>query len=350
MHDILEFSRPELAAWFETQGMKPFRAKQIFKWIYIRNADGFDQMTDLGKQLRKTLSETFAIPRLPLENREESTDGTQKFLLRLSDGHHIESVLIPERDHYTLCISSQVGCAQNCSFCLTAKGGFKRNLSASEIISQIRDVRHLLSEAGRDHLLSNIVFMGMGEPLANYENVVKAVSIITDTDFGLKFSPRRVTVSTAGLLPQMEKLGRDTPVNLAVSLNATEDETRSRLMPVNRKYPLKDLLETCRRYEMKPRNKITFEYILIKGINDTKADALRLVKLIAPVKAKVNLISFNENDKVEYKSPSSQEVSDFLQILLDRNVTAITRKSKGRDISAACGQLKAKLSESGNRY
>jgi 23S rRNA (adenine2503-C2)-methyltransferase len=339
MHDILEFSRPELAAWFEKQGMKPFRAKQIFKWIYIRNADGFDNMTDLGKEMRKTLSQSFTIPRLHMENTEESEDGTQKLLFRLEDGNHIESVLIPEKDHYTLCISSQVGCAQNCSFCLTAKGGFQRNLSASEIISQIRDAKHLLSQENRDHLLSNIVFMGMGEPLANYDNVAKAIDVITDTDFGLKFSPRRVTVSTAGLLPQMEKLGRDTVVNLAVSLNATEDETRSRLMPVNRKYPLKDLLETCRKYEMKPRNKITFEYILIKGVNDTKADALRLVKLIAPIKAKVNLIAFNESDKVEYKSPSSQEVSDFLQILLDRNVTAITRKSKGRDISAACGQL-----------
>lgn len=339
MHDILEFSRVELAAWFEKKEMKPFRAKQIFKWIYIRNADGFDNMTDLGKEMRKTLSQSFTIPRLHLENTEESGDGTQKLLFRLKDGNHIESVLIPEKDHYTLCISSQVGCAQNCSFCLTAKGGFQRNLSASEIISQIRDARHLLSLENRDHLLSNIVFMGMGEPLANYDNVAKAIDVITDTDFGLKFSPRRVTVSTAGLPDQMEKLGRDTFVNLAVSLNATEDDTRSMLMPVNRKYPLKDLLEACRRYEMKPRNKITFEYILIKGVNDTKEDALRLVKLIAPIKAKVNLIAFNESDKVEYKSPSSQEVSDFLQILLDRKITAITRKSKGRDISAACGQL-----------
>ncbi|MFO7751654.1 MAG: 23S rRNA (adenine(2503)-C(2))-methyltransferase RlmN [Desulfobacteraceae bacterium] len=345
MHDILEFSRPELSAWFENNSIKPFRAKQIFKWIYIRNADGFENMTDIGKDLRATLSRTFIIPRLALEKSEKSADGTQKFLFRLSDGNHIESVLIPEKDHFTLCISSQVGCAQNCSFCLTAKGGFKRNLSASEIISQIRDVRQILSCRNRDHLLSNIVFMGMGEPLANYDNVVKAIHIITDTDFGLKFSPRRVTVSTAGIVPRMKDLGRDTTVNLAVSLNATEDKTRSMLMPVNRTYRIKDLLEACLEYEMKPRNKITFEYILIKGVNDTREDALRLVRMIAPIKAKVNLIAFNENDKTEYRSPSPDEVSTFLQVLLDRNVTAITRKSKGRDISAACGQLKAKLGE-----
>ncbi|HGY11802.1 MAG TPA: radical SAM protein, partial [Desulfobacterales bacterium] len=189
----------------------------------------------------------------------------------------------------------------------------------------------------------NIVFMGMGEPLANYKNLIKTLEIITDSDYGLKFSPRRVTVSTCGLVPKITQLGLDTQVNLAVSLNATTDELRTRLMPVNKKYPLKQLLKACQTFTMKPRNKITFEYILMEGVNDTEAEALELVKLLAPVKAKVNLIPFNEHEKSKFKRPSKTHISEFLQILLDRNLTAITRKSKGDDILAACGQLKAKL-------
>jgi 23S rRNA (adenine2503-C2)-methyltransferase len=344
MENIMNFTRADLAVWLDNKAIRPFRAGQIFKWLYIRQADAFEQMTDLSKDVRKELEENFYIERLILDEKRISADTTEKFLYRLFDGQHIESVLIPEKDHFTLCVSSQVGCAQNCRFCLTAKGGFIRNLNVSEIIAQVRDARYYLIQKNLDPLkLSNIVFMGMGEPLANYNNLVKALEIITDSDYGLKFSPRRVTVSTCGLVPKITQLGLDTDVNLAVSLNATTDEMRSRLMPINKKYPLKQLLEACRTFAMKPRNKITFEYILMKGVNDTIADAQRLVKLLEPIKAKVNLIPFNEYDESEFKRPSKNQISEFLQILLDRNLTAITRKSKGDDILAACGQLKAKL-------
>ncbi|WP_300461765.1 23S rRNA (adenine(2503)-C(2))-methyltransferase RlmN [Desulfobacula sp.] len=344
MENILDFTRDDLAVWLESRDIRPFRAGQIFKWLYIRQVDAFEQMTDLSKALRKTLADCFFVNRLILDERQVSVDGTEKFLLRLADGQHIESVLIPEKDHFTLCVSSQVGCAQACQFCLTAKGGFVRNLSVAEIISQVRDARYYLLEKDVDPLkLSNIVFMGMGEPLANYKNLIKALFIITDSDYGLKFSSRRVTVSTSGLVPKMTQLGLDTDVNLAVSLNATTDEMRSELMPINKTYPLPVLLAACQTFAMKPRNKITFEYILMKGVNDTRTDALRLVKLLLPIKAKVNLIPFNEHGRSDFKRPSKNAVSDFLQILLDRNLTAITRKSKGDDILAACGQLKAKL-------
>jgi len=290
------------------------------------------------------LEDNFYIERLILEKKMVSVDKTEKFLHRLSDGQHIESVLISVKDHFTLCVSSQVGCVQNCRFCLTAKGGFARNLNVSEIIAQIRDARHYLGQKALDPLkLSNIVFMGMGEPLANYKNLLKALEIITDSDYGLKFSDRRVTVSTCGLVPKITQLGLDTDVNLAVSLNATTDEMRSLLMPINKKYPLTQLLEACRTFTMKPRKKITFEYILMKGVNDTREDALRLAKLLAPIKAKINLIPFNEYENSDFKRPSKDQISEFLQILLDRDFTAITRKSKGDDILAACGQLKAKL-------
>lgn len=345
MQNILNLTRQALEQWFEANEMRSFRAGQIFKWLYIRQAGTFDQMTDLSKDLRKKLPECFEIKRLEMIKKQVSKDTTEKFLFRLDDGNHIESVLIPEKDHFTLCVSSQAGCAQNCRFCLTATGGLIRNLETWEIVAQVRDARAYLLEKGLDPLaLSNVVFMGMGEPLANYRNVINALKIITDTDFGLKFSPRRVTVSTSGLVPKITQLGLDTDVNLAVSLNATTDEVRSYLMPINKKYPIKDLLEACRTFTMKPRNKITFEYILMKEINDSKEDALRLVKLLSPIKAKVNLIPFNEHRGSSFKRPSSKEISDFLQILLDKKLTAITRKSKGDDILAACGQLKADLS------
>ncbi len=345
MKDIKNFTRKDLEVFFETKKIRSFRAGQIFKWIYLRQADTFDEMTDLSKDLRTMLKENFSIPRLELSNSEKSIDGTEKFLFRLIDGKYVESVLIPEKNHYTLCISSQVGCAQGCKFCLTAQGGFQRNLTTSEIVSQVRDARKILLDRDYDnaHFLSNIVFMGMGEPLANYDAVINALAIITDSDYGLKFSTRRVTVSTSGIVPEIKKLGHDTNANLAVSLNATNDTIRSMIMPINKRYPLKDLLYACSEFKMKPRNKITFEYILIKDINDSDEDALRLVKILAPIRAKVNLIPFNEHEKSDFKRPSPSGISHFLQILLDRNVTAITRKSKGDDISAACGQLKAKL-------
>jgi len=338
--DYRSMSSEELERWAGSLGLPAYRGRQIFQWLWRPGLRDFSCMTDLPKDLRKRFSELGRLYSLRLVVRQRSKDGTEKFGFQLHDGLVIESVLIPERRHYTICISSQVGCKMGCRFCHTAKMGFHRDLLPSEIAGQVLSVLELAIERDK---LRNIVFMGMGEPLANYKNLVKALEIITDSDYGLKFSPRRVTVSTSGLVPKMIQLGLDTVVNLAVSLNATTDEMRSRLMPVNLKYPISRLLEACRTFTMKPRNKITFEYILMKGMNDTKEDALRLVRLLAPIKAKVNLIPFNEYDNSIFKRPSKKEISDFLQILLDRNLTAITRKSKGDDILAACGQLKAKL-------
>ncbi len=347
MENIQNYTREELAKWLESKGSRSFRSGQIFKWIYLKQAQSFDEMTDLGKELRGLLTENFYLHRLDLEDKQVSTDTTEKFLFRLLDGHHIEAVLIPEKDHFTLCVSTQVGCVMGCEFCLTAKGGFKRNLTVAEIISQVRDARFYLVQKKIDPLkLSNIVFMGMGEPLANYDTLIKALKIILDTDYGMKFAARRVTVSTSGLVPKIVQLGLDTDVNLAVSLNAVDDKTRSRLMPINDKYPIAALLEACKKFTMKPRNKITFEYILISGINDSLEDALKLVKLLAPMRAKVNLIPFNEHEESPFKRPGAKQILAFLQTLLDNDMTAMTRKSKGADISAACGQLKAKLTVS----
>jgi 23S rRNA (adenine2503-C2)-methyltransferase len=345
LKEITDFTRQELAAWFEENNERTFRAGQVFKWLYLQNVDTFDAMTDLGKDLRNQLKENFTLSTMELERSETSRDGTEKLLFRLQDNAYIEAVIIPEKDHFTLCISSQAGCAQGCKFCLTAKGGLSRNLTTGEIIGQIRSARSILDSRAAPHPLSNIVFMGMGEPLANYDNVVRALSIMTDSDYGLKLSSRRITLSTCGLVPEILQFGNDTEVNLAVSLNATTDEVRSKLMPVNRRYPMDQLLKACANFQMKPRKKITFEYILISGVNDTISDAMRLVKILIPIRAKVNLIPFNEHEKSEFKRPSEEKVQAFMQLLLDNNLTAMTRKSKGDDISAACGQLKAKITK-----
>ena len=340
--DIKDLSRQQLAGWLKDRGRRPFRTDQILRWVYLRQADRFDDMTDIAKPLRADLEAAFVNPRLQVESEAISQDGSRKLLFRLRDGLHIETVIIPEKDHFTLCISSQVGCRHGCRFCMTAKGGFVRNLTAGEIISQVRDVLHQVNAQG-GMPLTNIVFMGMGEPLANYENVVQALETITNGDYGLKISTRRVTVSTAGLVPEIADLGRDTQVNLAVSLNATDDDTRDRLMPINRKYPIADLMAACRQYPLPPRRKITFEYILMKGVNDSMADAERLVKLLRPVKAKINLIPFNEHSGSDFKRPDQSRIIRFQELLADHHYTVIVRHSKGQDIGAACGQLRANL-------
>jgi 23S rRNA (adenine2503-C2)-methyltransferase len=340
--NILESSREQIVSWLADRKIAAYRADQIQKWIYLRQADGFDVMTDLSKDIRSSLSRRFYIGRLQAEKVETSRDGSVKYLFKLHDGKRIESVLIPERDHYTLCVSSQAGCAQDCRFCLTAAGGFERNLSRGEIIAQVRDIKKDLDDEKR---LTNIVFMGMGEPLANYKNLVSAVNIITDNNVGLRFASRRVTVSTAGLVPKITALGRDTRVNLAVSLNATDDTTRNRLMPINRKYPLEKLLQACRQYVPAPGRRITFEYLLIKGINDSAADAERLAKLLQPIRCKINLIPFNPHEGCDFERPAEAAIQAFYDILFANNFTVIIRRSKGRDISAACGQLKARSVE-----
>jgi 23S rRNA (adenine2503-C2)-methyltransferase len=336
--DIKELSRDQLTSWLQDQKIEPYRAFQILKWIYLRQAETFDVMTDLGKNIRALLSSHFTIKRLAKIHTETSQDGTRKFLFKLEDGKHIESVLIPERNHYTLCISSQVGCALGCRFCLTATTGLVRNLTGGEMIAQVRDVVRDLGDSKR---LTNVVFMGMGEPLANFDNLIHAIGIITDSDVGLKFSSRRVTVSTAGLTHKLSDFGHATNVNLAVSLNATDNRTRSMLMPVNRQHPIEKLLEACRTYPLQPGRRITFEYILIRGVNDSLEDAKRLVQLLRLIKAKINLIPFNEHNGCDFLRPADSAIYQFHQILLRNRYTAIIRHSKGQDISAACGQLRA---------
>jgi len=337
--NIIEYSREQLISWLSDRKIEPYRADQIFKWIYLRQADGFEGMTDLAKDIRSLLARHFYISRLEKVKIETSQDGSRKFLFKLPDQRYIETVLIPERDHHTLCVSSQVGCAQGCRFCLTGAGGFERNLTAGEMVSQVRDVQNDLEDPDQ---LTNIVFMGMGEPLANYQSLVRAIAVITDNDAGLRFSNRRVTVSTAGLVPALAALGRDTRVNLAISLNAADNHTRDQLMPLNRKYPLEMLLEACRTYALPPGRRITFEYILIKGINDSQDDARRLAKLLHSIKAKINLIPYNSHAGVDYERPPRSVIEKFQQILINNNYTVIIRQSKGQDISAACGQLKSR--------
>ncbi len=342
--DIKELTNDQLVLWLQSNELEPYRAAQILKWIYLRQADTFDIMTDVGKQIRKLLSRHFSIVRLETVRTETSQDGSKKYLFKLTDGKYVESVLIPEKDHYTLCISSQLGCAQGCRFCLTARGGLVRNLTRGEIIAQVRDVSKCLGGSKR---LTNIVLMGMGEPLANYRNVVSAINTLTDSNYGLGFSSRRLTVSTAGLVPKLSNLGRDTTVNLAISLNATDNKTRNMLMPINRKYPLEKLLDACAGYPLLPRRRITFEYILIKGVNDSTKDAKRLVKLLRPIRAKINLIPFNAYEGSEFNRPEESAILNFKEILNKNNYTAIIRYSKGQDISAACGQLRANLMPDG---
>ncbi len=343
--EIKDFSRSELEAWLEEKGIAPYRAGQIFKWIYLRQVDSFEEMTDLGKKLRALLIENYTIARLEKANVEISSDGTRKYLFRLADGEYTESVLIPGKDRKTLCISSQVGCAQGCEFCLTAKGGFKRNLSAGEIINQVRDVLHDLpmdeDAPDTEKAFQNIVFMGMGEPLANLKQVLTALSVITDGDYGLRFSSRRVTISTCGLVGNLAELGEKSHVNLAVSLNASDNATRSALMPINASYPIERLLQALADYPLRHREKITIEYILMKGINDTDADALRLIEMLRPLQIKINLLPFNEHEGSDFERPDDDTVDHFLQMLHDAGYTAIVRKSMGQDISAACGQLRA---------
>jgi len=336
--DIKALSRDQLASWLQDHDIKPYRAFQILKWIYLRQADTFDAMTDLGKNIRALLSNHFTINRLEKIHIETSQDGTRKYLFKLEDGKHIESVLIPEKNHYTLCISSQVGCALGCRFCLTARTGLARNLTGGEMIAQVRDVARDLDDPKR---LTNIVFMGMGEPLANYGNLIHALETITDSDAGLKFSSRRVTVSTAGLAHKLSDFGHATNVNLAISLNATDNCTRSMLMPINQQHPLEKLLEACRIYPLQPGRRITFEYILIRGVNDTLEDAKRLVRLLRLIRAKINLIPFNEYNGCDFLRPEDSAIHQFHEILLQNHYTAIIRHSKGEDISAACGQLSA---------
>jgi 23S rRNA (adenine2503-C2)-methyltransferase len=342
LNDIKSLTYDQLVEWLDREGIKSYRAGQILRWVYQRRVDSFDAMTDLGKALRMRLADQFRISRLSLLKTEVSQDGSRKYLFQLMDGNLIETVLIPEKNHYTLCISSQVGCAQGCRFCMTAQGGFIRNLGRDEILAQVLDVQRELEDPTA---LTNIVLMGMGEPLANYANVVSAMNTFVGNQSGFGLASRRITLSTAGLVPRIETLGHDTPVNIAVSLNATENDTRTRLMPINRKYPIEQLIDVCSRYPLRSGRRITFEYILIRDVNDSLADARRLARLLTPVRCKINLIPFNSHEGSEYQPPSARALEAFQEILLQKHFTTMVRYSKGSDISAACGQLRAKALE-----
>ncbi len=298
-------------------------------------------MTNLSKKFRQELSQIAFIPDLPLLRTEESRDGTRKFLFHLQDGNRIESVLIPDKKRLTLCLSTQVGCAMGCRFCLTGKIGFKRDLTTAEIVNQILAVKGTLPEKTS---VTNIVLMGMGEPLANYQNTIKSIELMIHPE-AFKFSSRRVTLSTVGLITEIERLPREkVQFRLAISLNASDEETRSRLMPINQRYPLKDILRCCRNFPLRPRARITFEYVLLDGENDSPGDAKRLLKILRGIPSKVNLIPLNEAPGIPFRRPSEEKVRRFQEILLEGGLTAIVRASKGADISAACGQLQGKSS------
>ncbi len=334
--NLKALSRQELETFIRGSGLPVFRAKQLLHWIYEKRVQSIPEITELSKDLREKLSQKAYISNLELLDRQTSKDGTEKFLFGLENGESIESVLIPDENRLTLCISSQVGCAMGCRFCLTGTKGLKRNLKAHEIADQIIPVSRLIAPGQ----ITNIVFMGMGEPLANFENVVEALWRITEL---MKISPKRITLSTSGIAPKILELAEKAPmVNLAISLNATTDEVRDYIMPVNRTYPLKVLLDACRRFPLPARRRITFEYVLLEGVNDTHEDAKRLIKLLKGIPSKVNLIPFNPHPGEEFRRPDDKRVLEFQDILISGNITALIRKSKGQDILAACGQLKAK--------
>ena len=336
MPDLSELELAEMEALLQTHGAEPFHARQLFRWIYRRGISDFGLMTDLSKTLRTRLKTDFSVRTPEVESQQQSADGTRKFVLGLADGRRIESVFIPDTPAMTFCISTQVGCAMACGFCLTGQMGLVRHLSPGEIAGQ---VRVLARETGLlDHPF-NIVLMGMGEPLHNYDNTMKALRIL-HSEHGLHVSPRRVTLSTVGIVPGIERLGLEpTMPNLAVSLHATTDEQRTALVPPNRKYPLAEILEACRRLPLKKRSRITFEYVMLNQVNDSPEDAVRLARLLAGMKAKVNLIPLNPAPGIPYDRPPDARVDRFAQILADRHVTVSVRKSRGQDIRAACGQL-----------
>ncbi len=335
--DLKNLTQEKLVQFVESLGQPAFRGRQILAWIYRPGITDFSQMTDLAKQFREILAETAYLSRFEEAMVEHSRDGAVKFGFRLDDGEIIESVMIPEEDRNTLCVSSQVGCAMGCTFCCTGRMGFRRNLSTAEIINQVCGVRDWALQHGQPPL-TNIVFMGMGEPLANFANLLDAISILTEQR-GLDFSNRRITVSTCGLVPQMKELGDRTDVNLAVSLHAANDATRTPMMPINKRYPIAELIECCQNYRQKRRKRIMFEYTLLQGVNDSDADAIQLAELLRPVPCKINLLAVNPAGNADLRSPSNERILQFQKILRDRGYTVFIRTSRGEDIAAACGQL-----------
>ena len=332
--DLSGLERAEIEGIFSEQGIPAFHARQVFRWFWKRGVADFDAMTDLGRQLRATLAAGFTLTTPSIVDRAISEDGTQKFVLGMHDGRRIESVFIPDTPAQTFCISTQVGCAMGCGFCLTGKMGLVRHLTGGEIAGQVRTLSQALQLSE-----FNIVLMGMGEPLHNYDATMKALRIIND-EHGLGVGPKRVTLSTVGLVPMLDRLAQEELMpNLAVSLHATTEEQRAAIVPPTKKYSLHDIIEACRRFPLSKRSRITFEYVLLEGVNDSLDDARRLAKLLTGIKAKVNLIPLNAAPGIPFNRPSDRRVDDFARTLAERGVTVSVRKSRGRDIRAACGQL-----------
>lgn len=334
--DLKGIPLPELEAFFSSWGKERYRARQLSRWIYRRHVEEFSSMTDLSREFREELCRSCRISSPPAERVEISSDGTEKFLFRLEDGEAVESVLIPEEERRTLCMSSQVGCRLGCRFCATGAAGFRRNMTSAEIVHQACFAARRLAERGER--LTNVVFMGMGEPLENLPEVSRAIEILLSV-FGLGLPGKRVTVSTAGVIPQMLELAGRFPVSFAVSLIAARDDLRTKLMPLNRKYPLSELVAAMKRIPLQSGRRVTAEYVLLSGVNDSPGDARDLARLLAGARVKVNLIAFNDHEFGEFEAPPREAVDRFREILRAAGIQAITRDRRGADIRAACGQL-----------
>ena len=350
MQNLLDFDAEGLTAWFAEQGEKPFRAKQVLRWIHRSGVADFDAMTDIAKSLREKLKATAVIAPPTVVSDKISEDGTRKFLIDVGNGNAVETVFIPEVERGTLCVSTQAGCALDCAFCSTGKQGFNRNLTVAEIIGQVWLANRALGAVhGDERVISNVVLMGMGEPLANFENTVTALRLMLDDNaYGL--SRRRVTVSTSGLVPVMDRLRDECPVALAVSLHAPNDALRDELVPINQKYPLVELMAACRRYlEKAPRDFITFEYVMLEGVNDSDTHARQLISLVKPVPCKFNLIPFNPFPGSPFLRSPAERVRRFADILMAAGIITTTRKTRGDDIDAACGQLAGQVKDKTKR-
>jgi 23S rRNA (adenine2503-C2)-methyltransferase len=336
--NVIGLQSSELEAIAVSLGASRYRGRQLATWIYRKGVVSLDAMTDLPREFRVALAETHAVALPEVERETPSQDGSRKLVFRLGDERRVSAVLMPDDGRITLCLSTQVGCGFGCAFCLTGTMGLDRNLTAGEIVGQLIAANRLLSDGER---VTHIVFMGMGEPLANYANLVAALRILTDARLGLGYSPRRITVSTVGLVPGIDRLGReDLKVNLAISLHAASDEVRGRIMPINRSWNLEALMAAVRRYPLGPRQRVFFEYVMLEDVNDGAEEARRLARLLRGVRAKVNLIPFNDWEGSGFRRPPLARILAFQAILLDAGITTTVRWSKGEDIGAACGQLK----------
>jgi 23S rRNA (adenine2503-C2)-methyltransferase len=352
--NLLDFDADGLTAWFAQQGEKPFRARQVLRWIHQRGEGDFSAMTDIARSLREKLLATATVAPAPTISDKLSDDGTRKFLFDVGNRNAVETVFIPEDDRGTLCVSSQAGCALECAFCSTGRQGFNRNLTTAEIIGQLWQANRVLKQdmdpgKADERIISNVVLMGMGEPLANFDNLVPALRLMLDDNaYGL--SRRRVTVSTSGIVPAMDRLAEACPVALAVSLHAPTDGLRDKLVPINRKYPLAELMAACRRYLVHaPRDFITFEYVMLDGVNDSDADARALLHLVRDVPCKFNLIPFNPFPSSGFHRSPAERVRRFAALLVDGGIVTTTRKTRGGDIDAACGQLAGKVQDKSRR-